>query len=648
MKQSAASKSLFLGSSLIVGTVLGFLWLLNINQAAELKRTFLVYVVTLLIIAAAALAFFYAKSAVFNETGGLERGRVIMIMVSLLIIVQITFAFANYSYRMMNFSFDAFDGARALYGSVDWDAPPEELDARLESLPEEIDSLRIVGDDGNVLYSNPDISEKISEYPPRDMYSFPLDGMKLEMRLSKSLQSSTIRQIMLDLFTVLVISLFFGLELVLLLVRIIEAWMPGDRAARAAPDAEKRRPPTHCVNFVRQISFLFYFGARFGAAFIPVMAAQLAANTFDDGAFASSLPMTAELLFSCVSIFLTSEIVIRFGWKQSFLSGLAFTVGGTLMSAVTSSFALFVASRAVVGLGYGFCWMTLRNMTLFGLTAKERSWSFSMFLAGMYAGMNCGQVMGSVLAETLGFQTVLVISALAAAAGGAAVVFLKNDRLDAPAPEEDAVSARKSKPAAAGRGAGLADLAQSAVFMSLLLLPSCITESFAEYFLPIYATNNGNSIADVGRVLLIYSLVIVYAGPKMTGLCVKYISGVACANVLYNLTLAAALIFFGLTGGFGAIVITVVMLGLADGFGFSANKDTFLELRLISRMPAGRGLSWYSFTVKFISMAGPVAFSFCLADGQKGVLTLGAAIALAALLAFFLLKTLERKQEASI
>jgi predicted MFS family arabinose efflux permease len=447
---------------------------------------------------------------------------------------------------------------------------------------------------------------------------------------------------MLDLFTVLVVSLFLGLELVLLVIRIIESRIfaykrqsEPDQSSEALRE-QSNRTPEHCVNFVRQISFLFYFASCLASAFIPVLASQLAASAFTgSGGVAAGIPHSVESLFTCVSIFLTSELIIKFGWKQPFLFGLVFVMGGTLLSAFTDSIIVFAATRAIVGLGYGFCWMTLRNISLFGVSEKERSWAFAMFLAGLYAGQNCGQVMGSILAETLGYKMVLIIAALATGLSGILVLSLKNDRLEVAGAADEKETLVKSIGAKR-------EIVQMVIFMALFMVPVCISGSFASYFLPVYVTSTGGSIADVGRVLLLYSLVIVYGGPKITEICQKYLGKKSYPNFWYNVILAFSFLFFGISGGFGAIAISIVIIGLADGFGTGAQKDSFLSTRLISRMPQSKGLSWYSFLMKLAAMLGPIVFALSLGAGNRGVLFIGILFLASALLAVLCLRRIER------
>lgn len=635
MNQLWTRRALFAGSVLIVGAVLGFIWILNIKQSEELKQTFLLYILILWFFATLAFALFYFKGVIFRVSGALERSRIITLLGSILLIVQITFAFVNFVYRETQFTFTTYDHARELYHSIDWNMPTDMLDEQCGVLPLDIDQLYVLDNQGQLLYAKPLLPADASvDYQPLDRYTFPLKSGLLGMHISKNYHFSFIRYVLLDLFTILVVSLFFSFELVLLLIRIIETKIAGHKQELGEEDPFKERdmiesrPPDHCINYIRPIAFLFYFASRMSATFLPVMAAELSKSAFDgsSGGIAASIPQSAETLFTCVAILFASEMIIKKGWKQPFLMGIGFVIAGTFLSALTYSFVMFVSARALVGLGYGFCWMTLRNLSLFGMNAHERSWGFAMFNAGLYAGMNCGQVTGSILADFFGYQIIFVISALASVVSGIAVLFIKNDRLNAP--EEKSRTA--VRPDAGGNKRGLV---QMLTVLLLLVAPSCIMVGYSEFYIPIHMLDIGGSTSDVGRVLLLYGLVVVYLGPKMTQFARKHSGGGMGITVAYNILLAGGLVIAGLWGGFLGIAVAMVIIGLADGFGFGAQNEFVLALPFMSGMHPGRAFSLLSFLRKLTGMLGPIVFAAALSfPGGQSIFIIGIIIIVFALL----------------
>ena len=319
---------------------------------------------------------------------------------------------------------------------------------------------------------------------------------------------------------------------------------------------------------------------------------------------------------------------------------------GTVFSALAPNLALFIMARAVVGVGYGFCWMTLRNFALFASTGEEKALCFALLNAGIYAGMNCGAVMGSILADIIGYVPVLLISAGLTVLCAVPILRLENVRYVKPEEElggdkaetgAEAGEAAKAgergsvgEHARAGQRINAADLLQLGIFIVLLIVPSCILGSYLGYYLPIYLTDLGGQVSDIGRAQLIYGLIIVYLGPAMVRVMQKHYV-VKRWSVLYNLVFAGGLLLFGLRGGMLPAMVTMAVIGLADAFGFVAQNNYFLDFKVSRKLGHSRALSCISIIKKLAEMLGPVVFGFLFAfPGTTGVAVLGAVFIAAA------------------
>jgi MFS family permease len=614
MSKRQIRRILFLSSSAITLTVLAFIYILNVNQPKELQSTFLGYIGLLGLFSIAAFALFFFAGSIFHTDGSLENGFVITIMLTILIIVQATFTFANYAYRQAQISFQAYDHARALFTKVDWTADRTSLNNQLSELPAEIDIVYILDAEGKPVYLTPGyVSNDLPDTDtPLDRFLFPMRGQQIGMRISKAYNEGVTRSILLDLLTVLVVSEFFAYELVLFALTYIKRRKShGDRPADDIP--------TPAYAYIRQLAFLFFFASKMAMSFLPIMANEFANTAGQVGSIASGAPQSAETLFTCAAIFLTSELIIRKGWKLPFVFGLLIVTMGTILSLLAKSMLLFLGARAVVGLGYGFCWMTLRNLSLLGRNDTEQSHGFSLLNAGIYAGINCGSIMGSILAEVFGYTRVLLISACFTLLCVFMAMMVKNAIIRRQMPEVDSKSGM-----IAPHALHLRDYLQSISFVLLMILPASIIVSFSGYFLPVFSISNGRSIADVGRVQLIYGLIIIYIGPHVSKLLSRRNGSSFRVNLLYSFLLAVALICFGLTYSFVMAIVAIGIIAFADGFGFGAQNGYFLRLPLISHLPSSRSLSILSFIKKMTEMLGPLAFAVAIGfPGGSGVLWMG-------------------------
>jgi MFS family permease len=558
---------------------------------------------------------FYWKGAIFEVSGKLKSGLIATVILGILIVVQVAFAFANYAYKQMQFSFVCFDKARVLFSGVNWNEK-DTLDEQIGELPEEIDQVYLADADGKLVYSRGLPAEETPSWDPLERYVFPFGSLSVGMHISHESAMSALRRNLLDLLTVLVVSLFFCFELVLILQQYIQR-----KVALAETGGEKR--PQDALLYLRQIAFLFYFGSRMAVTFIPVLAKKLIGAPGSD--IAASIPQSAETLLTCVAIFITSEIIIRKGWKIPFVLGLLIVAGGTCMSAFAPSLVFFIAARAIAGLGYGFCWMTLRNIVLLGDDDGARAAGFALLNAGLYAGINCGSVMGAILAEAIGYANVLVIAAGLTILCVFSVMGLKNARIQRNAAA--GASAKEARRSGSRRADVLA-------FLALLILPSCIVGAYSSYYLPVYAIDSGRPIADVGRAQLLYGLMIVYIAPKLSAYLRQKIGDSLGINVLYCVILAGSLILSGLVRDFSIVFLCVICIGMADGFGFGAQNNFFLAMPFVARLSSSRALSWLSFLKKMAEMLGPICFALALGfSNGTGILVMGIAFLIMAALA---------------
>jgi hypothetical protein len=149
-------------------------------------------------------------------------------------------------------------------------------------------------------------------------------------------------------------------------------------------------------------------------------------------------------------------------------------------------------------------------------------------------------------------------------------------------------------------------------------------DSYIEYFLPIYTVNIGYRTADVGRAHLLYGLIIVFFAPKLMLIVRKRIKNSTNIIILYILLLASALTLTGIAGGYGIVLASLLLIGVGDGFGISAQNSYFFALPAMARLPKSRAFSYLSFFKKLAVMAGPITFAIAMAiPNRKGILSMG-------------------------
>lgn len=609
MDERHTRRSLALAMSASTVIVFAFLWALNLNQPPALKQTLNLYLLALGAFAVALQSVFLLKGDIFDGAGRVEKGRVLAMAVVVLVVAQLATSFASYAYRQLDFLYGAQAAARTLYARLD-----DEADSRSD-------------EDARAFLQKPDVQAQIAEsgafarvsvlsaadaarLSADTVYRFPLAQGVLVFHLSDEHARKVMRDTLSELLSVFAATVFLTIELMLFALKRTEL---ADRR-RAEPASE---PPVRALAYVRQIAFVFYFSSRMAQSFIPVLARSLGGSFFGmTGSMRAGLPQSAETLFTCAAIFLTARLVTKRGWKLPFLAGLGLVAVGTLASALVADITAFVVARAVVGLGYGFCWMTLRNFALFGRNAREKAEGFTDLNAGLYAGINCGAVLGSVLAEKMGYAPVLLLTSAFTLLCVLLVFRMENCVYRAPRPVDPQTNSRPGLWDAKG-------WSLLALFVLLMIAPSCLVAGFKSTMLPIYFVDIGHGVADVGRAQLLYGLVIIYLGPFLGHVLVRY-PNLLRWNYAYNALLAAGLILFGLFGGLVPAFVGVGLIALADSFGFVAQNNYFLSMDGVRRLGESRSLSYLSFLKKMAEMLGPILFALTLTP--RAVLLVGLGI----------------------
>lgn len=605
----------------IILIILVFLWIINKGQPVEMQAQLNTVLIILSCFALVVLMLFIFFGDIFTDDGHFHKNEITFVITAVICIIQVTLAFATYSFKQLDFDNKSLQKAKELFSTIKAEKPEEYFIIDDAAIPDEIGSVYVI-DDNNIVRTSTNIEQigQVVKVDPLKSYRFLNGSFTVVMDISAEYQKQIIGKIFLDLLTVLIASVILTYELVIFAIKLIEDRFEGKQKKNMGSSYKM-------VGYVRQIAFLFYFSSRMSSAFITIIAKNLGGSFLglQDNVLAG-IPQSAEFLLTCAAIFITSIIIEKKGWKISFVGGLFIVTLGTVMSAFSANIAFFILSRGVVGLGYGFCWMTLRNFALFTASEKDKSICFALLNAGIYAGINCGAVFGSILADIIGYKPVLLIASALTAACTLAILGLENATYQRTAKEN--LEARDPNQ----KNWDLRNTLNTISFILLMVVPSCIIGSYLSYYLPIYFTGMGKMTSDIGRAQLIYGLVIVYIGPYVVKLLNKN-PNLFAWNIGYNAIFSLALIIFGNVGGFAPAMLVVLAVGVADSFGFIAQNNYFLDFKMMKRLGESRALSYLSITKKFAEMAGPVAFGLSFTMGDfRGVAVLGIIFAFTAML----------------
>lgn len=452
----------------------------------------------------------------------------------------------------------------------------------------------------------------------------------LRVRLSAEAIAGGVRQRMLDAGTVVLMSALFVVELLILLAVLLRGRMVQHTTVvdSQAADAATR----HILG--RPGAFLLVFAWALPLSFIPLRMREINEPFLGLPAeLVLAMPISAEMLCALVTALIAGAVMDKRGWHVPFLAGIALSLVGGLLSAVTEHAMTFVLARAVVGLGYGLAWMGIQGFIFHWATPDSRARGLANLVAGIFAGHICGSAVGAILAQQTGFAPVFMASAILAAAPGLfAILFMRP------------YMTRPSGDGGSSRAFSLRDVRRllSDRNFSWLLIGSVVPFSIAQvgllyYTLPIYLSEQGVNQSNIGRVMMIYGLSVIYMGPWI-GRYVDRFPNKKAFIVAGGFIGGAGMAYLYFDNSMTAVIASVFLLGLASSLAGAAQSAFALKLPVIQEQGVGKAMGVQRAADKLGQMLGPLVVGLLFTTvGTESGLALTGLLYLVATLAFLVI-----------
>ena len=490
----------------------------------------------------------------------------------------------------------------------------------LDDIPE-LESLRLVTADGRTVFALGADTERLAARslavgtalhgPGGDDPETPTVVGRIEARLSGEALSRGVRQRMLDAGTVVVASAIFVLELLLLLTALMRA----NEVRIAAPQGATTARPL----LARTAAFCLLFAWALPLSFVPLhMATLYEPVTGLSKDFVLALPVSAEMALALVATLLAGRLADRHGWHIPFLTGTLLCVAGAAASALAGDSVSFIAARALVGLGYGLAWMGIQSHVFTASPRGSHTQAIASLVAGIFAGHLCGSATGGMLADQFGHQSVFMLAALAGLVPFVFALGLMRAHFVRPTRRTESIHG------ATGLRTLLADRNYSAL-LALCVIPFSIVQVGLLYFaLPVHLGNLGNSSSDIGRILMVYGLSVIYLGPLLGRWLGRYPRRKPFI-VLAGLIGGAGLAWLQVDAGITALLAAVFLLGVVSSFGGPAQSSFALALPVVERVGTGEAMAINRTADKLGQMLGPLAIGamFAMFGSQSGLALTG-------------------------
>lgn len=420
----------------------------------------------------------------------------------------------------------------------------------------------------------------------------------LRTSLSRKAFGNAIREDIFNSVSLGIISLTLLFELLLLYCLLFERRGCADPARGLAGGVDGAGYDT----VLRALFFLFMLALDMSITFIPLRMAELPSDFMGlPRDVVMGLPVSAEVSMAGICIFLTGRWISRNGAALPMSVGFLLAAMGYLASALASGPLGFILARTLAGAGYGTSIMAAQAYVF-------RSGGLPGLFAGVFAGSLCGGAAGSMLAEKLGFGAAFYISG-AIMFLLAALPFALLRRGDTT--RDSGPPGQKGETGFFRTLSALGDGRFFALSLFALVPATFIVMGFVKYFMPVYLNRAGVAQADIGRVYMIYCLVLIYLGPPLGKVVLKArrkASGVTVGCLLGALSIFPLAVFDGVWATVGCAFI----LGLANAVNIPAHAEYLLRLRITERLGGNQALGLLNVVERVGQALAPIAIGILM------------------------------------
>ncbi len=437
----------------------------------------------------------------------------------------------------------------------------------------------------------------------------------IDLTLSAGVIGKRIRTIVLDTLTVAVISILFLMEIIMLLSLYLESRKTGH-----APSGPS--PPGFQSALIRPVGFVVIFAMSLCFTFIPLRMGEIYEPMLGlSKEMIMGLPISMQMAGAGLAIVLAGFWIDKRGWHEPLLLGLAAMSLGFSSAGLTHSPLGYVISLGLCGTGFGLAFMGSQGFVLKYAEPARKASGLATFFAGVYAGNICGSAAGAMMADRLGYGPVFLVSGVLFIVTMVLVLVFFRPLFKTPPPtqnNEPASSAPSGVRAYIGNRNVLALLLFSIVPSALVLI------GFINYALPVYLHLVGASQADIGRIIMIYGVCLVYLAPMVSRIIERAGSRkpfVFLAGVLGAAAMGSYLFLDGLT----AATVAVFFFGLSSSVGFASQNGYALNLRATRIFGENKAVGLCSATERIGQVLGPLVLGglITLVGMNKAIVTAG-------------------------
>lgn len=222
-------------------------------------------------------------------------------------------------------------------------------------------------------------------------------------------------------------------------------------------------------------------------------------------------PIALFMLLWAVAQPIAGNVSERRGRRTVFLAGAVFSALGLLGSGLATDLIQLIVARCLTAVGYASVFIAAQGFVIDATDPRRRAGAIALYAGGILTAGVCGPAIGGVVADQIGFRMTFIVSATLALAAALMAWHLLPRHVDS----------GKAKT----RGLRLRDVGVCLTnprFVAVTLF-SAVPAKFGLtallfFLLPLALDDSGVSQSWIGRVLLLYWLMMIVASPLVAHL----------------------------------------------------------------------------------------------------------------------------------
>jgi len=380
--------------------------------------------------------------------------------------------------------------------------------------------------------------------------------------------------------------------------------------------------------------FVFSLAEELQKSFMPLFVAELyEADSWISKDVMLGLPISVFMLMIALTTPFAAGWVDRWGQKPLFLIGLIPAILGYFGCYFAESAMDVVIARGVTAIGYAVITISCQSYIAAVVSSENRAKGMAIFVGVLMTATMCGTALGAIIADRVGYQPVFLLSAILSSFAGVLAWRMFSGKVS----EASTVASKAAK-------GSLLLLARNTKFVCIIIFCAIPTKiiltGFLYFMVPLYLVSLDASQSEIGRVMMVYSLIIIPLSPLASGIADK--SGKMKELVLLGTVLSGG-VLISLYGeaSFYKVLLAVALMGVAHSILKAPLIASALEAaESTPEVGRTRVLGILRTAERIGSVLGPVLVATLLAiyDFGEAMAFVGMGVLLSALLMFIFLR----------